>query len=85
MVRAIMDRLPPAVGPHAPPPAPLRLCDVLVYFYTPCTMFFIFYISILWTVQILSLGVFLSFCVHILFLNYAFYVSYGLFSLVHLI
>jgi hypothetical protein len=22
MFRAIMDRLPPAVGPHAPPPAP---------------------------------------------------------------
>jgi hypothetical protein len=31
-------------------------------------MFFIFYISTLWTVQILSLGVFLSLCTHLIFL-----------------
>jgi hypothetical protein len=63
--------------------------DVFVtswFIFTPLhfVFFIFFYISTLWTVQILSLGVFLS-CVHILFLNYAFYVSYGLFSLVCLI
>jgi hypothetical protein len=61
--------------------------DVFVtswFIFTPLTLHFLFSVSALWTVLILSLGVFLSLCAHCVF-NYAFYFSYGLFSLVCLI
>jgi hypothetical protein len=56
--------------------------DVLVYFYTPCTLFFLYQHTV--DSADFEFGGILS-CVHILFLNYAFYVSCGLFSLVCLI
>jgi hypothetical protein len=72
MFRAIMDRLPPAAGPHAPLPAR----DVFVtswFIFIPLALFFFlfFYISTLWIVQILSLGVFFILCAHLIF-YYAF-------------
>jgi hypothetical protein len=79
MFRAIMDRLPPAAGSSAPPPAR----DVLVYLSYPlCTTLYFLYPHTVGSARFEFGGV-LSYCAHFI-LFYAVYFDYGLFSFVSL-
>jgi hypothetical protein len=84
MFRAIVDRLPPAARPSAPPPVPRRLHDVWFIFHTPLHYICTFFIRTLWAVRDLSLGVFYH-VVHILYSIMQFILIMVYFSFVSLI
>jgi hypothetical protein len=83
MFRAIMDRLPLAAGSSAPPLAPWRLRDILVYLSYPlCTTLYFLYPHTVGSARFEFGGV-LSCCAHFI-LFYAVYFDYDLFSFVSL-